>query len=512
MTPNHWLLLPVLVPMIAAITMMLGPSSRASHRLVSGLSLLSLVGVALRLVWLADAGQVIPYQMGDWPAPFGISLMLDRLSAMMVALTATLGTCAWLYACGGSDGQNERFHPLFQLLLMGVNGAFLTGDLFNLFVFFEILLIASYGLLMHGGGKRRLTASLHYVLLNLTGSALFLIAIAVVYGVTGTLNMAHIAQRAAQVSAADAPLLATGALLLMVVFGLKAAMFPMSFWLPRTYAWASPAVAALFGIMTKVGVYAIIRTFTLMFGADAGLVADIAKPWLLPIGLITMTLGTLGAVAATRLGLWAGALVVSSVGLLLSAVAMFSAASLGAALYYMIHSTLLGALTFLLVDLIRRHRTGYSDKIEGGVALTHRRFLGVTFLLTGMAVVGLPPLSGFLGKAMILQAIAPQGAAAWLWGLIVVMGLFTLIAVSRVGTRLFWDVPASAEADTPDADAPQLELPVMLLLGALLTISLAAGPLLAYTQRASAQLMNTKATIARVLPDGATGASATEVP
>lgn len=239
-------------------------------------------------------------------------LALDRLAALMLVLNAVLGLGVLLYAIGGWDQRGKHFHPLFQFELMGINGAFLTGDFFNLFVFFEILLIASYGLMVHGGGGLRVKAGVQYVVTNLVGSSVFLIAVGMIYNVTGTLNMADLARIVPQVPAADQALLQTGAVLLLLVFAVKAALVPLHFWLPGTYANAPGPVAALFAIMTKVGAYSILRLYVLAFGADAGAAAWLAAPWLLPAGLLTLVLGMTGVLAARSLGQMASYAVIGS--------------------------------------------------------------------------------------------------------------------------------------------------------------------------------------------------------
>ncbi len=494
---NHWVITPIMLPLATAVLLVLLHGHFRLKRAISGLSALALLAVGVRLVLLADQGEVIAYQVGAWPAPFGISVVLDRLSAQMVALTALLGTCAWLYASAGSDATSTRFHPLLHLLMMGVSGAFLTGDIFNLFVFFEVLLIASYGLMMHGGGAERVGASLQYVILNLAGSALFLIAVSLIYGVTGTLNMAHLAERVALVSAADAPILRAGGLLLLVVFGLKAALFPVSFWLPRTYAAADPAVASLFAIMTKVGVYAILRTTTLIFGPDAGEVASLAAPWLLIAGLVTLGLGTLGALGARTLGQWVGALLLASVGLMVSALASGSGPAVAAALYYLVHSTLLSAGLFLLIDRIAAARPA-GGAIVGGSPLARPTLLGGLFLVAAIASVGLPPLSGFLGKAMVLAAIPPSGDGLWVWAFALLGGLFALVATSRVGSKVFWDVPEEDGArDLPLG--PRRLGAIGALLGASVVLSFGAGPVLGYTDRVADQLLAPQQMVRAVL-------------
>ena len=342
----HLPVLPVLLPAATAILLLLlgdqGGSSHGHHRLrrarriALGSAALGLL-LALALLRQADAGVLAVYRMGDWPAPFGIVLVVDRLSALMLMLTSLVALPVLLYASGGWDAHGRYFHALFQFQLMGLNGAFVTGDLFNLFVFFEVLLIASYVLMLHGGGAERLRTGLHYVVLNLVASALFLVGVALVYGLTGTLNLADLALRVPQVSGPDAALLRAAALLLLVVFGFKAALAPLSLWLPATYAAASPPVAALFAIMTKVGVYAIWRVHGVVFGdvagADPSSTAALAvQPWLLPLALLGSVLGMLGALAARSLQRLVAWLTVSSVGTILAGLGLFGAAAWSAAL------------------------------------------------------------------------------------------------------------------------------------------------------------------------------------
>ena len=318
---SHWPILPILLPLFAGALLLILPSHERLKRTLSLLATLALLPLSLYLLQLADDGQLRVYALGDWQPPFGIVLLLDRLSALLLLATAVLASAALLYALRGDDRLGPRFHALFQFQLLGINGAFLTGDLFNLFVFFEILLIASYALLLHGQGAQRVRAGLHYVVLNLTGSALFLIALGMVYGASGTLNMADLSLRVAQASGDQVPLLAAAGLLLLLVFALKAALLPLYFWLPRAYASASAPVAALFAIMTKVGIYAILRLATLMFGAGAGELAHLTQAWLWPLALATVALGAVGVLAARSLQMLLAYLVVVSAGTLLAAVA-----------------------------------------------------------------------------------------------------------------------------------------------------------------------------------------------
>ena len=312
---EHLIIAPILIPAFAGMLLLLEVRERQRLRRLTGLlATLALIPVALGLWQQAASGDIGVYQLGDWRAPFGIVLVLDRLSALMVLLTAVLALPALIYGSRGDDRRGANFHALFQLQLMGINGAFLTGDLFNLFVFFEVLLIASYGLALHGRGPARVKGGIHYVVLNLIGSALFLVALGLAYGTTGTLNMADFAVKVSELEGNSLDLARLSGLLMWVVFGLKAALFPLYFWLPATYANATAPVAALFAIMTKVGIYAIARVYGLAFsgGALAGLGRD--PLWIL--ALITLGLAAVGVLGARRLGEMVAYLLVMSVGTL----------------------------------------------------------------------------------------------------------------------------------------------------------------------------------------------------
>ncbi|WP_237044785.1 monovalent cation/H+ antiporter subunit D [Aquipseudomonas alcaligenes] len=479
---SHWPILPILLPLFAGALLLILPSHERLKRTLSLLATLALLPLSLYLLRLADDGQLRVYALGDWQPPFGIVLLLDRLSALLLLATAVLASAALLYALRGDDRLGPRFHALFQFQLLGINGAFLTGDLFNLFVFFEILLIASYALLLHGQGAERVRAGLHYVVLNLTGSALFLIALGMVYGASGTLNMADLSLRVAQASGDQVPLLAAAGLLLLLVFALKAALLPLYFWLPRAYASASAPVAALFAIMTKVGIYAILRLATLMFGAGAGELAHLTQAWLWPLALATVALGAVGVLAARSLQMLLAYLVVVSAGTLLAAVASGTPQAHAAGLYYLLHSTWVAGGLFLLADLITRQRGDKGGALVQGPALQNPALLGGLFFFGAVAVIGLPPLSGFLGKLLLLQA----QPSLVLWAVLLLGGFAVLVALSRAGSTLFWRVGLSS-LDSAELDRGRLAACLLLLACALLLVLLAA-PLLNYAQAAAAQL------------------------
>lgn len=503
---NHWLILPILMPAIlGAVLVIAARHDIVLSRVFSVLSAGLLLAVALVLLAMASDGSVRVYALGNWVAPFGIVLVLDRLAALMLVLTATLGLGVLLYAINGWDERGKHFHPLFQFQLMGLNGAFLTGDFFNLFVFFEILLIASYGLMVHGGGGLRVKAGVQYVVTNLVGSSLFLIAVGLIYSVTGTLNMADLALKVPQVPAGDQALLQTGAVLLLLVFGVKAALVPLHFWLPGTYANAPGPVAALFAIMTKVGAYSIIRLYVLAFGADAGDAAWLAAPWLLPAGLLTLVLGMTGVLAARSLGQMASFAVIGSMGMLLATVAVFTPQSMSAALFYLLHSTLGAGALFLIADMVAERRGMHRDRLTQAPRFAQGALIAGLFFAAAIAVAGMPPLSGFLGKLLVLDSVRSHPQAAWFWALILATSLLAVVGFARGGSLVFWKSHA-LEAPPPATLRAAPALPFVAvggLLAGLVALTVLAGPVHAWLDLVAAQLFAPAGYIEAVL--GAAG-------
>ena len=502
---THLIIVPVLLPLVSAAVMLLLNERRRVLKGAIGLATtVALLAVSLILLHLADArppgSGVSTYQLGDWPAPFGIVLVLDRLSALMLVLTSVLGVATLIYSLARWHRAGPRFHTIFQLQLMGLNGAFLTGDLFNLFVFFEVLLAASYGLVLHGDGTSRVRAGLAYIAINLTGSFLFLIGASLAYGVTGTLNMADLAERVRTLSSEDAALMAAAAAILGTAFLMKAGAWPLNFWLPTTYAAASAPAAAMFAIMSKLGVYVILRLWTLVFGPDAGALAGFGGGWLLVIGMLTIIFGTVGILASQTLSRLAGCSVLISSGTLIAAIGTGGGPIIGSALFYLVSSTLGMAALFLLVELVERLRDpgadvlavtmeayGESDEAEPaeevGVAIPATvALLGGSFIACALILAGLPPLAGFIGKFGMMAAMLKTDGdtvriSSWvLIALLTVSGLATLIAMTRSGISSFW-----ARMDDSIPRVRLIEMaPVLglLLLGLGLTIG--GGPAMRY--------------------------------
>ena len=530
---NEWLkhlpILPVAAPLVVGALMLLLNDTQRRTRLTLGfVSIAAQLYFAVTLLGLA-AGYIPSdwpdgvgvYLLGDWPAPFGIVAVVDKLSTIMLVLTALLGAAAWCYATARWDRAGVHFHPLFQFLLMGLNGAFLTGDLFNLFVFFEVLLAASYGLMLHGSGQARVTAGLHYIVVNLVASFLLLIAMALVYGVTGTLNMADLAVRAGGLAGSERRLFEAGAAILGIAFLIKAAAWPLNFWLPAAYANASAPVAGVFAIMTKVGIYALLRIGSLLL--PTGAPAAFGGEWMFPLGMATLAFGIIGILAAPQAERQAGFCVIMSSGTLLAALGMPGVVLTGPALFYLITSVLaLGAL-FMLLEMIERTQafgaellavsleafdledpisSDRSDDVVGVAIPAAMAFLGMSFIGCALLIAGMPPLSGFIAKFALLSAAlgtsvtdAPSFAAWSLVAGMLISGLACIIALGRTGIRLFW---SSEESITP-----RLRISEAGPVGALVLICVAlafwAGPVMNYLGETASYLDRPESYINAVL-------------
>jgi multicomponent K+:H+ antiporter subunit D len=426
----------------------------------------------------------------------------------MLVLTSVLGLSALMFSLARWHRAGAHFHPLFQFQLMGLNGAFLTGDLFNLFVFFEVMLAASYGLALHGSGAARVRAGLHYITINLTASLLFLVGVSMIYGVAGTLNMADLAGRIPAIAAEDQALLEAGAAILGVAFLVKAAMWPLGFWLPTTYAAASAPAAAILSLLSKVGVYAVLRLWLLLFGEAAGNSTGFGGGWLLLGGLLTIAFGSMAVLATQNMARLAGASVLVSSGTLLAAVGVGQVAVTAGALFYLASSALAVAAFFLLVELVERGREAGADVLavtreafgegeeedldeeEAGVAIpATTAILGMSFMGCALLLAGLPPLSGFLAKIAILAPLFGQGgsvpAITWvLLAALLVSGLTTIVAMTRAGIDAFWASPAES---VPRVRVIEIA-PVALLLTLGLTLTAQAEPVMRYMQATAQSL------------------------
>ena len=504
---NHLIVAPIVLPLVVgAMCALLGTRAPRFTAVLSLAATLGLLAIAVVLMGQADSGAVQPYLLGNWDAAFGIALALDRLSALMLVLAALVALVSLLYALAGDHRRGAHFHALFQFQLMGLCGAFLTTDLFNLFVFFEVLLSASYGLMLHGHGagqRERLKATVHYVIFNLAGSALFLVAVSLLYGIAGTLNMADLSIRLAAMPPENAALAQAAGLMLLVVFAVKAALLPLYFWLPDAYASATAPVAALFAIMTKVGVYAIARTTTLMFGdgADgtAGATAHVFVPMLPALALATLVLAAIGALASRRLRGLVAYLVVASAGTLLLCIGLATRDTVAAGLFYLINSTLVAAAWFLIADRVAAARAS-GDALLQPAALAARAWapLGVAFFIAAVAVAGMPPLAGFFGKALLLQAAGQTAWAGWVVALVLASSLSIVVALARAGSSLFWK-PGGAAPGVVAGHHPLHAASIVLGLALVAGVAAFAKPVSAYTEATATQLFERQRYIGAVL-------------
>jgi multicomponent K+:H+ antiporter subunit D len=535
---RHLPVLPIVIPLMTGALLLLLAETRRVPRLVVTLSsTLAQLAAAVTMVWFTT--DYVPgiwpegigvYAIGDWRAPIGIVLVVDRLSALMVLVNSTLALAAVLYSIGRWDRMGVHYHSLLQFLLMGLNGAFLTGDLFNLFVFFEILLAASYALLLHGGGPQRTKMALHFVAVNLTASFAFLLGVAMIYSVVGSLNMADIAMHWRSLSAEDHNIAETGAAILAIAFLVKAAAYPVGFWLPGAYHAAGAPVAAMFAITTKVGVYAMLRASSLLEDAST----PFGGVWLYYLALATMVFGIVGMLASRQLPRLVAFVVILSSGTVLAAVGSGKPAMVAPALFYMLGSVLATAAFFLLTGMAERLRAApvrleevaatpppsytafavgeppdpYSPDDEVGVIIpAATAFLGLAFVCCALLVTGLPPLSGFIGKfalvAAAIDSLAAPGAFGREWLLVIALlagGLAGLIALVRVGMRLFWSVTGRQTPRLWISEAA----PVAFLVLICVALTLGAGPAMTYLDSAAAALEEPAAYIRNVL--GRTGA------
>jgi len=546
---QHLPVLPIVVPLLAGATMLLLGESRRKLRgsiaalatllqLATALALLSFTTDAVPNVWPHGIGV---YAIGSWVAPYGIVLVIDRLAAFMLVLTAALALATLAYSLARWERVGMHYHSLFQFLLMGLNGAFLTGDLFNLFVFFEVLLAASYGLLLHGSGAARVKSGLHYIVVNLAASLLFLIGAAMIYGVTGTLNMADIAVQVAKLSAPDRGLFEAGVAILGVAFLVKAGSWPLNFWLPSAYAAAGAPVAAVFSIMTKVGIYAVLRIGSLL--TLSGAPAPFAGDWLLAVGLATIVFGAAGMLSAYHLGRLIGFAVVVSSGTILAAVGLDAPHLTAPALFYLLTSVLATGAFFMLHGMTERTRlvTEVADAAplppvtylgfelrgsgmppvrdaepeegeEVGIAIpAAMAFLGLAFVLCVLLVTGLPPLSGFVAKFTLLatalaSATGTDGSAPLaVWLLIAALlmsGLAGVIGLARIGMRLFWSPIPRTTPRLRVIEATPVAFLILLCIGA----TVAAGPLMTYLDSAAVTLHSPRLYIDAVLSPESVGA------
>lgn len=495
---SAWLLtLPILIPLVTAATSLVLWRSVRAQRAAALIGAIALLVAALALTARVDAEGIQVMQAGAWEAPFGISLVADLFSAIMVTVAAAMGLAIVYYSLWSMDRERESFcyYPLLQVLLMGVCGAFLTGDLFNLYVWFEVMLMASFVLLSLGGERPQLEGAIKYVTLNLVSSAVFLSAVGILYGIVGTLNMADLAVK---LNGDTEPVMATTlAMMFLVAFGIKAAIFPLFFWLPASYHTPPIAVTAIFaGLLTKVGVYALMRVFTLLFTQDVGFTHTV----ILVLAGFTMVTGVLGAAAQNEFRRILTFHIVSQIGYLIMGLALFTPLALAGSVYYMVHVIIAKTNLFLIGGVVYASEGTYELKKLGGL-YKRRPYLSLAFMISAMALAGIPPLSGFFAKYSLAAAGLDRGS----YGIVAAalgVSVLTLFSMTKIWAAAFW-APGPTEPAAIDAGGERriraMMVPVAALAGASVAMGVGAEYFIGLSMRASAQLLDPNQYIGAVL-------------
>jgi multicomponent Na+:H+ antiporter subunit D len=493
----------LVVPLATAVATLVAWRSRAAQRWISlaGTFLLLCAAIALVVDVWQEGLRVVT--VGAWPAPFGIVLVADHLSAIMVLASSVIALAVIIYSLGSIDPEREAlgYHPLFHIQLLGVVGAFLTGDLFNLYVWFEVLLIASFALLGLGAQRAQIRASIKYVVINLVSSLLLLTAVGLLYGLTGTVNMAHLAVRLPEL---DAGIITALSMLFIAAFGLKAAVFPLFSWLPASYHTPPVAIMALFsGLLTKVGVYALIRVFTLLFTQDV----EFTHSVLLVLAGATMVTGVLGALAQEDVRRILSVHIVSQIGYLIMGLALFTALGLAGAIFYTVHVMIVKVNLFLIGGEVRRLGGSFALKQLGGLYKSHG-LLALLFAISALSLAGFPPMSGFFAKLMLVLAGLREGQYL-IVAVALTVGLLTTLSMLKIWTKAFWRPAEPHENEHGEGEPrgqrgyPFLRLaPIATLTALTLAMGLWAHPLMDLAGRAAAELMNPQSYVDAVLAAG----------
>lgn len=498
------LIVPLLVPFVTALVLALLRGHRGLER---ALAVASSVGLTVFAGWLllhVDAVGPVAMTVGGWPAPYGIAFVADLLSALFVFTSQFVGSAVLLYTCFWRDDhrQDHFFHPLFQFVLLGVNWAFLTGDLFNLFVAYEVMLIGSYGAMSVGGSRAQVRETMKYLAINSIGSSCFVIGLGLVYATTGTLNMADIAVRSAELPAAQATMLTAGSMFLLAVFAMKAAAFPLTFWLPDSYPIVPAGVLGYFGgLLTKVGVYSLLRMFVTVFRQDG---QDVALDILLFLSGFTMVFGVLGAMCQWEIRRLLSWHIISQVGYMIMGIGMARGGAVGelavaGTILHVVHNMVVKSSLFLLGGVAERLRGTQGLKRLGGLLDTSPWTAGL-FLVAALALAGIPPLSGFVSKIVLLKA----GLDGGYWVVVtasVVTSFFTLYSMAKIWTYAFWGRVGEASPAAAPEGALRLLAPIALLVVFAVGLGVFAGPALRLARDAAADVVDPSRYIAVVLPD-----------
>jgi multicomponent Na+:H+ antiporter subunit D len=510
---NQLVLAPVVIPLAAAALGLVAWRSIRAQRIVGIAGSAGLLAAGIGLLLAVEQAGVVTVQVGDWPAPYGITFVADLFSAILVVLAGVLGLAVAVYSLATIDERRIRYgyYPLLLVLLAGVSGTFVTGDLFNLYVWFEVLLIASFVMLALGGERAQLEGALKYVALNLVSSALLLVTIGVLYGLTGTVNLADLSVR---LGGQDPDGVVSGvAVLLLVAFGIKAALVPLFFWLPASYHTPPVAVAAIFsGLLTKVGIYALVRMFTLVLPGDVAAL----QPLLLAIAALTMVVGVLGAVAQHEMRRLLSFHIISQIGYLMMGLALFTVSALAGLIFFLVHVAIAKSTLFLVSGVVERLTGTYELSRTGGLYVA-RPGLAVLFGVAALSLAGIPPFSGFLAKLALVEAGLAIGQLAVV-GVSLAVSVLTLYSMLKIWNAVFWkpapggEVPPSTESlhtPVPGSQEPAhpsgqrvgatMLGPILLLVGCSLVLALAAGPAFALVDRAATQLMDPTVYVEAVL-------------
>ncbi|MHB8171368.1 MAG: Na+/H+ antiporter subunit D [Thermincolia bacterium] len=492
---NNLVIWPIIIPLLIGISLIFLQKNRIAQRSVAVVGSLFSLFYALFLAHLVKTEGIMVLQASAWQAPFGISLVADVLASILVVTANIVTTACLLYSFKVIDKKQEQFYyyPFVFFLLTGVSGAFLTGDIFNLFVFFEVMLMSSYALIVFGGTKPQLRESVKYIAINVLSSALFVIAVAYLYSVVGTLNMADLAVKIK--AANQVGLLNTIAMLFFIVFALKAALFPLFFWLPGSYSAPPAPIAALFGgLLTKVGIYSLIRVFTMIFAYNTGYTHN----FLIWIAGLTMVFGVIGAVASMDVRKILAYNIVSAVGFMIMGLGIFTTVSLAGAIYYMIHDMIVKSALFLLGGaIITVAGTGNLNKMGG--LIKNYPTLGWLFFTASIALVGIPPLSGFSGKLLLVQGGLAAGHY-WITGISLVTSLLILFSIMKIFLYGFWG-ETKAVPEGKQGSAKGLLWPAALLIAVSLILGLGTELFYPYVETAAQQLTDPRSYINTVLKE-----------
>ncbi|EMR01841.1 Na+/H+ antiporter subunit D [Cesiribacter andamanensis] len=505
---SHLLLvLPLLIPLFGAILCLFFWYRPGAQKILSLLSQLGLVSAAVWLLLQVNSEEILTTQIGNWPAPFGITLVADLFGSLMVLSSSLVGLALLVYSLRGLDAPRQRFgyYPLLLMLQLGIGGACLTGDLFNLFVWFEVLLICCFVLISLGGTRAQLEGSIKYVTINILASSFLLMGIGVVYGILGTLNMAELAQlvRAPDTNTSLIPM---AGMFFLVALGIKAAVFPLFFWLPASYHTPPIAISAFIGgLLTKVGVYALVRVFTLIFAIDL----DRTLPLIMLISGLTMLIGVLGAAAQTDFRKILSFHIISQIGYMIMGLSLFTPLALAGTIFFIIHNILVKTNLFLISGVVAQRHKSFALPFLGGAYLL-QPVLALLFVLSAFSLAGIPPFSGFWGKFML----AKGGFEAGQWLLVgtsLGVSLLTVFSMTKIWNEVFWkNKPQEEGAPSQARELPEespaerrtrrlMYVPVLFLSGLIVCMGLYADPLISLSQRAAEQLLNSDVYINAVM-------------